>query len=271
MTEGIYEIGERAIRRHSRAADGVSHAVVLAGGKGTRLAPYTSVLPKPLMPIGDRSILELVVDQLTAAGVEKITLCVGYLSHLIEAVLSHRSADTAEVAYVHEDHPVGTAAPLRSVERLDSTFMAMNGDVLTTLDYGALFRYHREQANVLTVATQERTIKSDYGVLDVGNAEASGRVRAYREKPEHTSIVSMGIYVLEPEALDYIPPQGHFDFPDLVHALLNADEPVGAYRHEGLWFDIGRREDYEVAARAWADAQADERVELRGSAAAQAR
>jgi NDP-sugar pyrophosphorylase family protein len=229
--------------------------VVLAGGRGTRLAPYTSVLPKPLMPIGDRSILEIVVDQLTVQGFTDITFCVGYLSHLIRAVFDQRDEPVAQITYVQEEAALGTAAPLRLVEDIDRTFIAMNGDVLTNLDYRDLLRRHRRSGNILTIATQKRTTMHDYGVLHLDGARSSlRRVTGYEEKPETVSSVSMGIYVLEPEALSYIPPEAYFDFPDLVQALLNAGEEVGAYAHDGLWFDIGRHEDYELAAKTWADA-----------------
>lgn len=226
-------------------------AVVLAGGRGTRLAPYTSVLPKPLMPIGDRSILELVLGQLTASGIEKVTLCVGYLAHLIKAVIGEESPDGLNISYVHEQEALGTAAPLRLVPGLDGTFIAMNGDILTTLDYNALVKHHRDMNNLVTIATHERPIKIDYGVLRVGRNGSSGRVVGFQEKPEMTSTVSMGIYVFEPRALEFIPAGGYFDFPQLVHALLEAGEPIGVYPFTGLWFDIGRREDYERAVEAW--------------------
>jgi NDP-sugar pyrophosphorylase family protein len=228
-------------------------AVVLAGGKGTRLAPYTSVLPKPLMPVGDRSILEVVLGQLAGSGITDVTLCVGYLSHLIEAVLENSPRHGVNVTYVHEEDALGTAGPLRLVDGLTSTFIAMNGDVLTTLDYRALLRFHRENDNVLTIATRDRPIQIDYGVLHLGENGSSHRVREYAEKPRMTSTVSMGIYALEPRALEYIPPEGYFDFPDLVQALLQNHESVGAYRYDGLWFDIGRRDDYEQAVSTWAE------------------
>jgi NDP-mannose synthase len=203
------------------------------------------------MPIGDRSILELVIGQLASCGIVDITLCVGYLSHLIEAVLDNRLDDGVEIRFVREKAALGTAAPLRLVEGLDRTFIAMNGDVLTTLQYDKLIRYHKRQRNLLTIATRERPIQIDYGVLHLGENGRRNQVAAYIEKPQMTSIVSMGIYVLEPEALAYIPERGYFDFPDLVRALLTAAEPVGAYRFGGLWFDIGRRDDYEEAVNAW--------------------
>ena len=136
---------------------------------------------------------------------------------------------------------------------MTSTFIAMNGDVLTTLDYKDLIRHHRRDRNLLTIATRVRPIQIDYGVLHLGTNGSSNRVEAYVEKPKMTSNVSMGIYVVEPKALEYIPGDGYFDFPDLVQALLDADERVGAYQYEGMWFDIGRRDDYERAVSAWVD------------------
>jgi NDP-sugar pyrophosphorylase family protein len=249
MTEGIFDIAQSP---SARAHQPVS-AVVLAGGRGTRLAPYTSILPKPLMPIGDHSILEIVLGQLDAHGIAPVTLCVGYLSHLIRAVIGDLTTGGAQVSYVQEETALGTAGPLRLVSGLESTFVVMNGDVLTTLDFNALIRFHREQSNILTVATCDRRIEVDYGVLELGLNGGADRVCGWVEKPELSSSVSMGIYVLEPEALSFIPGDGPFDVPDLVQLLLRAAKPVGAYHFDGLWFDIGRRDDYETAALVWSD------------------
>jgi NDP-sugar pyrophosphorylase family protein len=228
-----------------------TRAVVLAGGLGTRLAPYTSVLPKPLMPVGDRSVLEVLVGQLEESGIKDITFCVGYLSHLIKAVFDTRQNGHVKITYVQEEGARGTAGPLRLVEDLDDTFIVMNGDVLTTLDYAALLRHHKESDNALTIATHTRRINIDYGVVHVGDGQDSHRIVGYEEKPELTSTVSMGIYVLEPKVLDHVPDDAHFDFPDLVQELLRAGERVGAYAFDGVWFDIGRREDYEQAVGTW--------------------
>jgi NDP-sugar pyrophosphorylase family protein len=228
--------------------------VILAGGRGTRLAPYTSVLPKPLMPVGDRSILETVVDQLADQGFTNLTFCVGYLSHLIRAVFDTRSQANARITYVHEEVALGTAGPLRLVESLDTSFVLMNGDVLTTLDYRDFLRSHQKSGNIVTVATSKRRIKIDYGVVYVHEATDGGLdVIGWEEKPEIASIVSMGIYAIEPSAIEYIPDGEYFDFPDLVTALLGADQRVGAYQFDGLWFDIGRQDDYEQAVNAWAE------------------
>jgi NDP-sugar pyrophosphorylase family protein len=247
----------------------VSKAVVLAGGRGTRLAPYTSILPKPLMPVGDRSILELVVDQLELAGIRDITFCVGYLSHLIRAVFDHRDNEGVEIDYVHEHEAMGTAGPLRLVGDLDETFIAMNGDVLTNLDYAELVRYHQLHGNALTIATHDRRIKIDYGVLHLQQLGINGhqqhRITEFQEKPEIVSTVSMGVYVMEPTVIDFVPEGQAFDLPDLVQALLRANQPVGAFKYDGLWFDIGRKEDYERAVQEWfADANAEGAEEAEG-------
>jgi flavin reductase (DIM6/NTAB) family NADH-FMN oxidoreductase RutF/UTP-glucose-1-phosphate uridylyltransferase len=239
-----------------------TRTVILAGGRGARLAPFTSVLPKPLMPVGERAILELVVEQLERCGIHDVTLCVGYLSHLIRAVLDNRENGPATIRYVQEQDALGTAGPLRLVEGLDDTFIVMNGDILTTLDYADLLHHHREHGNALTIATRDRKIKIDYGVLRLGGLQVEG----YVEKPEIVSTVSMGIYVLEPWVLDYIPEEGPFDFPDLIHALLDDDRRLGAYQYDGLWFDIGRKEDYEEAVATWIDQGRFQDTEVGGRA-----
>jgi NDP-mannose synthase len=223
-------------------------AVILAGGKGTRLAPYTTVLPKPLMPIGDRAILDVVVRQLASHGYRRLTFAVGYLAHLIKAVFGDGDAWGVSIEYHEEEHPLGTAGPLALLDGLDETFLAMNGDVLTTLDYRELFEMHRRAGNAMTVATHRRTVRTEYGVLHVdGNHGETDRVIGYEEKPTLEYTVSMGVYVMEPAALAHIPAGERFDIPDLVLALLEAGEPVGSRMFEGYWLDIGRHDDYEQA------------------------
>lgn len=240
-----------------RMGDGV-RAVILAGGRGRRLEPYTSVLPKPLMPVGDRAIVEVIVDSLGACGLTDVTLCVGYLAHLIEAVFNGRPR-AARITYVHEGEPLGTAGPLRLVEGLDSTFLVMNGDLLTDLRFDDLIALHRRAGNMVTIATHERRHVADYGVLHTEPGE-SPRLVAYEEKPESSLTVSMGIYVMEPAVLDRIPESGYFDFPDLVQRLLDEGVRVGTYPFSGSWLDIGRRDDYELAIQQWQMSQ-DEAAE----------
>ena len=251
IIDGLRPLAANGSYANGNGHHAVTKAVVLAGGRGTRLAPYTSVLPKPLMPIGDRAILEILVDQLASQGFTDVSFCVGYLAHLIRAVFDCQSDPRATITYVHEEEALGTAGPLRLVPRLDETFLVMNGDVLTTLDFGDLDRHHQESGNAFTVATHQRTVKINYGVLYLDDeGPKADRVQAWEEKPEIASLVSMGIYVIEPSAIEHIP-EGRFDIPDLIQALLRADEPVGAYVHRGLWFDIGRQDDYELAVATW--------------------
>jgi NDP-mannose synthase len=223
-------------------------AVILAGGKGSRLAPYTTVLPKPLLPVGDRAILDVVVNQLRQCGFDRITLAVGYLSHLVRAVMGDGSTSGVQIDYHEEGEPLGTVGPLATIGGLDDTFLAMNGDVLTSLDYGALFDHHREAGNALTVASHRRTVNIDYGVLHLG--EELGRTRrieGYEEKPELSYVVSMGVYVFEPRALEHVERGSYMDLPDLVLKLIGAGEQVGSYVFDGYWLDIGRHDDYERA------------------------
>jgi NDP-sugar pyrophosphorylase family protein len=224
-------------------------AVILAGGRGRRLEPYTSVLPKPLMPVGDRAIVEIMVDRLVECGIKDITLCVGYLAHLIEAVFNGRPRD-AQVTYVHEESPLGTAGPLRLVPGLDRTFLLMNGDLLTDLRFDKLVDLHQRSGNAVTIATHERRHVMDYGVLQTEPGE-SPRLVAYHEKPETSLLVSTGIYALEPEVLAYVPESGYFDFPQLVQRLLDEGSRVGTFPFSGFWLDIGRRDDYESALDYW--------------------
>ena len=223
--------------------------MVLAGGKGTRLAPYTTVLPKPLMPLGDRAILDVVVRQLASYGFHDLVFAVGYLAHLIKAVFGDGSAHGIAIDYCVEEEPLGTAGPLSQIGGLDDTFLVMNGDVLTSLDYARLYDVHREAGNTITIATHRRVVRSEYGVLHLDDAEGgpTERVTGYEEKPEVPYTVSMGVYMLEPRALEHVPAGAHFDIPDLVLALLGAGEPVGSFAFDGYWLDIGRHDDYEQA------------------------
>jgi len=221
-------------------------AIVLAGGKGTRLRPYTTVFPKPLVPVGDRPILEIILAKLAREGVKHVTLSVGHLSELIRAyfMTEREGLESLTIDYVEETTPTGTAGALRLVEDLDETFLLMNGDVLTTLPFERLVAHHRARGAALTIATHAKDVKVDLGVLE---SDAGDRITAYVEKPTLSYLVSMGVYVLEPRVVDHVPEGRHFDFPDLVHALLAAGEPVVSYPSEDLWLDIGRHEDYEEA------------------------
>jgi len=223
-------------------------AVILAGGRGSRLAPYTTVLPKPLLPIGEEPILEVVIRQLGLYGFTDITLAVGYLAHLIEAVLQDGSRHGVSLRYHRELEPLGTVGPLATMDHLDDAFLMLNGDVLTTLDFGAFHAVHVASGNALTLATHVRTVTSDYGVLELdGHSGATRRVIGFREKPETDYSVSMGVYMLSGHVRRYVPADERFDLPDLVWRLLEAGEPVGSFVYDGFWLDIGRHDDYAKA------------------------
>jgi NDP-sugar pyrophosphorylase family protein len=219
-------------------------AIVLAGGKGTRLAPYTRILPKPLMPIGDMPILEVLLRQMKRAGIEDVVLTVGHLAKLLRSFFADGAQWGVRISYSYEDCPLGTAGPLSLIDGLSSTFLVTNGDVLTTLDLRDLLAFHRSQGGIATIAVHQRQVKIDLGVVQWnGNHTLSG----YIEKPTYDYTVSMGIYVFEPRVLQYIPYNQYLDFPDLILKLIAAGETVSGYKFDGYWMDLGRPDDYERA------------------------
>jgi len=221
-------------------------AVILAGGKGVRLRPFTVNFPKPLVPLGDAPVLDVLIKRLVAFGITDITLTLGHLAELIKAYFHthNRLTTQARLRYVEEDEPTGTAGSLASVPDLDQTFLVMNGDLLTDLDFDTLVSFHRRHGAILTIAAHRRHVKIDLGVLERG---ADYRVVGYQEKPEHSYEVSMGIYVYEPRVLKFIARGAYLDFPDLVLKLIAAGEKVCAMPCDCLWLDIGRPDDYARA------------------------
>lgn len=221
-------------------------AVILAGGKGTRLFPYTKVLPKPLMPIGDMPILEVILRQIKLSGINDVVLTVGHLSELLRTFFQDGSRLGLNISYNYEDSPLGTAGPIAFVQNLEETFLVMNGDVLSTLPLGELIQFHKSQNAIATIATHHRRVKVDLGVIQW---DGDARVTGYIEKPTYDYSVSMGIYVFEPKVLSYIPKGEYYDFPDLVKKLIGVGEKVIGYRFDGYWQDLGRPDDYESAAQ----------------------
>ena len=219
-------------------------AVVLAGGKGTRLQPYTTILPKPLMPIGEMPILEVLLRQMKRAGINHVVLTVGHLASLLRAYFGYGEQLDLDIRYCYEEEPLGTAGPLAQVKGLDATFLVTNGDVLTTLDIARLIAFHKEKGAIATIAAHHRKVKIDLGVIQWGQDE---RVSGYIEKPTNEYSVSMGIYVFEPRVLEFIPPGQYLDFPELILKLLAAGETVSGYNFDGYWMDLGRPDDYEQA------------------------
>jgi NDP-sugar pyrophosphorylase family protein len=219
-------------------------AVILAGGRGTRLAPYTTVLPKPLMPIGDKPILDIVIRQLRHHGFTELTLAVGYLAELLMAYFGDGERFGVKLAYSHEEQPLGTAGPLSLVPNLDERFLVMNGDVLTAINYTEMLANHRASGAIGTVAVYPRSVKIDLGVVEY---DAQHHLTQYIEKPTQHYRVSMGIYIFEPRVLNFIPKNVRLDLPDLVKQLVAAGETVNCYPYDGYWLDIGRPDDYQQA------------------------
>lgn len=226
-------------------------AVILAGGKGTRLKPFTISIPKPLLPLGDVPILEIVIRQLAAAGVSRVVLTLGHMAHLFTALIGDGSRWGIKVEHCIEHEPLGTAGPLRLVPDLEDDFIVMNGDLLTTLDYRALVETHVARGAWGTIATTRRQVDIVYGVIEAG---ADGLLERYSEKPTIAYSVGMGINVLSRRALDYVPPAGRFDMPQLMTAMHQDGRPVLCHATDCYWQDIGLFDDFE---RANADFTAD--------------
>jgi NDP-sugar pyrophosphorylase family protein len=220
-------------------------AIILAGGLGTRLAPYTTIIPKPLMPLGNRPILEIILCQLCQHGFTRVTLAVGYLSHLLEAYFGDGRRFDMTIDYSFEEQPLGTAGPLTLIPNVEEPILVMNGDVLTTLNFADLFAYHCQNHADITVGLHATEVKIELGVLELSS---TSEVLDYVEKPTFSYLTSMGIYVVEPHIVAQLPKRKRVDFPDMVRMALKQGEKVLGYVFEGEWLDIGRPEDYERAA-----------------------
>jgi NDP-sugar pyrophosphorylase family protein len=216
-------------------------AVILAGGKGTRLRPYTVVLPKPLMPLGDFPVLEVVIRQLVRHGFDQITMAVNHGAELIKAFFGNGSKWGVEIDYSFEREPLGTIGPLRLIDDLPENFLVMNGDVLTDLDYNRFYRDHIDNKRLFTISSHRREDRVDYGVLKVSG---DGKLQGFQEKPTTSYEVSMGIYMVNHEILTFLPPAGPYGFDNLMLDLLKGGKPVNVKTFDGYWMDIGRPDDY---------------------------
>jgi NDP-sugar pyrophosphorylase family protein len=219
-------------------------AVILAGGKGRRLLPYTAVFPKPLVPVGDRPVLAIVIEQLRQAGFTRLTLAVGHLAGLIQAYFGDGSRFGIPIDYSIESTPMGTAGPLSLLDDLDDDFLLMNGDLLTDLDIGAFVAAHRSAGAIGTIAVFRKVVDLTLGVLSL---DADSQVVDYVEKPSIDYLVSTGIYCFKPAVLEYLVSGVPCDLPDLIRRLIARRQRIHGYRFEGNWLDIGRPEDYEAA------------------------
>jgi NDP-mannose synthase len=225
-------------------------AVILAGGKGTRLKPFTMTIPKPLLPLGDVPILEVVLRQLASGGVDRAVITLGHMAHLFAACIGDGSQFGLHIDYCSEDEPLGTAGPLRLVRDLEDDFLVMNGDLLTTLNFRDLLETHVRHGAWGTIALHRREVKIDYGVVET---IADGRLASYIEKPTIPYQVSMGINVLSRRCLDFIPASGPFQMPELMLAMQRAGKPVLCYATDCYWQDIGRFDDYQQASADFVD------------------
>ena len=218
----------------------MKRAIILAGGKGTRLRPYTTVLPKPLMPIGDFPIIEVVIRQLRKSGFKDITIAVNHQAEIICAYFGDGRKFGLNISYSHESEPLGTMGPLKLIQNLPENFLVMNGDILTDLNFEAFYDDHSSSGSVFTISSYERTEQVDYGVLEVDN---SSNLLRFTEKPRNKYLVSMGIYMLNRKLIDNFPPHS-YGFDNLMHDLIAKEERVRVKIHNGYWLDIGRPDDY---------------------------
>ena len=218
---------------------------LLTGGRGTRLAPLTTVFPKPLVPLGDKPVLEILLRQLARHRFRDVMLATGYLSERLMAVVGDGSKYGVSVSYTHEETPLGTAGPLALLrDRLSDPFLVMNGDLLTTLSFTALLEHHRREQNDATVAVFPREVRVDFGLIE---SDVDGRFTGYREKPVYRFEVSMGVYAMSRSVLQHVPDGQRLDMPDLISRLHAAGGRVGCYREDCYWLDIGRMDDYATA------------------------
>ena len=223
-------------------------AVLLAGGKGTRLRPYTHVLPKPLMPLGENDpmpIIEVVLRQLARFGFDDVTIITGYLTELIETFCGNGRKFGARVRYRREETPLGTAGGLTLVKRPAEPVLVINGDILTTLNYGAMYEFHQTRGAAATIAAYPREVKIDFGVLEFGDDPHV--LTGYREKPEYRFEVSMGVYLLDPIAWDFLRPGEALTMPELLESMRARGHEIHCYRQSCYWLDIGRHDDYALA------------------------
>jgi NDP-sugar pyrophosphorylase family protein len=220
-------------------------AVILAGGKGTRLSPYTSVFPKPLMPIDDVPIMQVVLCQLRETGFDHVTVAVGHMASMIKTYFGDGSAFGLKLDYSHEDEPLGTIGALSLIEQLPDEFIVMNGDVLTDLNYRELLLQHQENDACATIASYSKKVNIEYGVI---TSNYGNQIIGYHEKPTIEYQVSMGVYAFNANILKYVPKGRYLDFPALANILVQKGEKVIQFPFYGYWMDIGCRSDYEKAA-----------------------
>ena len=219
-------------------------AIILAGGKGTRLKPYTISLPKPLVPIGETPILEIIIKQLIQHEFDHITITINHMADIIKAFFGDGSKWNVKIDYSLEDKPLSTMGPLKLIKNLPDNFLIMNGDVLTNLNFYDFYEWHINKKNRFTISSYLRTHKNDYGVLEIDNLN---KLTGFHEKPITNFKVSMGVYIANKEILNYIPENMSYGFDDLMIELIKRKKNVNVKHFDGYWLDVGRPDDYEKA------------------------
>lgn len=225
-------------------------AVIMAGGKGTRLKPFTMTIPKPLLPLGDIPILEIVLKQLVQLGVTKVVIALGHMASIFKISIGNGERFGIDIEYVIENEPLGTAGALRLINNLDENFIVMNGDLLTNFNFHGFLETHLKNNAMASIAVHERTVNIDYGVVESDN---DGLLLGYSEKPIIHYKVSMGINLLNRASIEHIPQKGKFDIPEFMTRLLNLGYKVLCYPTDCYWQDIGRFDDYQKASSDFVD------------------
>lgn len=223
-------------------------AIILAGGKGTRLKPYTVSLPKPLVPVGEMPIIEIIIRRLVDAGFDHLTITVNHMADIVRAFCGDGSKWNVKIDYSLENKPLSTMGPLKLIQDLPDNFLIINGDVLTNLNFGEFYDEHVSQGNIFTISAFVREQKIDYGVLETGEG---GKLIGFLEKPTNHYNVSMGVYMASKKILEYIPEDQFYGFDHLMLDLIKINNPATVKLFSGYWLDIGRPDDYEKACNDW--------------------
>jgi len=219
-------------------------AIILAGGKGSRLRPYTTVLPKPLMPVDEYPIAEIIIRQLKTSGIENIVISTGHLAGLIESYFGKGKKWGVNIKYVRESKPLGTAGAIKCVQKLEDNFLVINGDILTDMNFKELLKTHKSNKSLATIAIKERKVKTDFGVIE---HDQHGNLIDYIEKPEHKSYVSMGVNMFHKRCKKYIQKDEYIGIPELILRMRHAKEKIKCFQTKALWLDLGRLDDFNSA------------------------
>jgi len=219
-------------------------AVILAGGQGSRLRPYTTVLPKPLLPVGDLPIAEIIIRQLGHYGIKNIIISTGHLAGLIETYFGDGRRWGVRIRYVQEDKPLGTAGAIKLIPKLQENFLVINGDTLTDLNFRKLFDFHQQHQGIATISVKERVVKTDFGVIEFNQHH---ELLNYIEKPAHKFFVSLGMNILHKRCREYIKAGESIGMPELMLRMKENGEKVYCFKAKNVWLDLGRMDDLEAA------------------------